>query len=385
MTTMNERYGTIIIGAGVMGLGLAYQMARAGCNDILVIDKGYLTSGASGRNGGGLRQQWATRDNIELMIESMRLFRDMTSELGINVWLREDGYLFLLEKQEEVDEFNHSSSLQNELGLPTRLLTPKEAQRIVPGLNTNGITAAAHNPSDATIFPWPVIWGYSEAVRKLGVTILTRTPVTSLETSGNRITSVATDKGTFTADRFVNAAGAWGAQLASLVGIHCPNQPMRHEIFAGEPLKPFLDPMLVHFGSGLYMSQSMRGELIAGIKIDSHQPGEFSSASSWEFLTTISRAILRLLPELRDYRIMRQWAGLYDMTPDNKPIFGPVPEFDNFIQVHGFAGHGFMMAPATTRILADWMVKGIDHQIFDTWSIKRFDQDTSEKESFIIG
>lgn len=382
---MSPRCHTLIIGAGIMGLGIAWRLARLGVTNLIVLERGYLSAGASGRNGGGLRQQWSTEDNIELMLENMRLFKEMTRELGVNVWLRQGGYLFLLDRPEEVEAFTKSAALQNRHGLPTRVLSPREAQTLVPGLRTEGILAAAWNPSDAVIFPWSVLWGYAEALRGYGIPILERTTVTGLEQSGERITTVVTDRGDFQADFVVNAAGAWGAEIARLAGVECPNQAVRHEILATEPLKPWLDPMVVHFGSGLYFSQSMRGELIAGITVPGHRPGEYTSASSWEFVALISRSLLRFLPQLGTLRILRQWAGPYDLTPDNKPILGPVPGGENFIQVHGFAGHGFMMAPVICKLVAEWLVEGRTHPVFEQYRLERFKAGGAPREAFIIG
>ncbi len=382
---MSRRYHTLIIGSGVIGLGIAWRLAKLGVTNVLVVDRDYLTGGASGRNGGGLRQQWSSEDNIELMLESMRLFEAMTHELRLNVWLRQGGYLFLLDDREQVEAFTKSTEMQNRHGLATRMLSPREAERHAPGLRSNGILAAAWNPSDAVVFPWSVIWGYAEACKASGIPILSRTNVSALEVKGNRVASVVTNRGTFEADFVVNAAGAWGADVAALAGIACPNQAVRHEILATEPLKPWLDPMVVHFSSGLYFSQSMRGELIAGITVPSHKPGQYTSGSSYEFLSTLGRQMLRFMPQLGNLRILRQWSGPYDLTPDNRPILGPVQGAENFIQVHGFAGHGFMMAPVVTKIVAEWLAGGKHHPVFDHYRLERFEKGETEKESFIIG
>ena len=381
---MPERFHTLIIGGGVMGLGIAYRLMRAGVSNVLVLDKSYLTGGASGRNGGGVRQQWATEDNIELMTRSMRLFRDMTHELGINIFMRQGGYLFLLDDEKQVEAFTDSTRLQNAHGLPTRMVAPGEAAKIAPGLATDGILAAAYNPSDAVLFPWPVIWGYAEACRAMGVSLMQRTRVLDLETRGDRISAVVTDRGTFSADWVVNAAGAWSPEVAAMAGVSLPNQPVRHEILASEPIKPWLDPMVVHFSSGLYFSQSMRGELITGISVPSHQPGDLSATSSYAFLRRISRHLLRFMPHLGNLRILRQWAGPYDLTPDNRPILGPAG-YGNFIQVHGFAGHGFMISPAIVQIVAEYIAHGTSHPFIERHALSRFEKGLAEKESFIIG
>src|SRR5688572_23928326 len=253
-----------IVGGGVMGLAIAYYLARRGLTDVVVIERGYLAEGASGRNGGGVRQQWSTEINIRLMQESVELCRRFAVDLGVNVWFRQGGYLFLARSQKEVARLEKNIDLQNRCGVATRMLSPNEAQDIVPELNLDGIVGASFNPTDGILFPWPFLWGYARQAAAMGVKIYTQTPVVSLErqTSGY---IVQTERGACHARRVINATGAWSPKLAKLVGVDVPTYPIRHEICSSEPLKPFLRPMVSELASGLYCSQSMRGEIVGGV------------------------------------------------------------------------------------------------------------------------
>src|SRR5882724_931389 len=170
-----------IVGGGVMGLSIAYQLARRGLTDVLVLERGYLAEGASGRNGGGVRQQWSTELNIRLMQDSVELCRRFAVDLGVNVWFRQGGYLFLARSAAEVARLEKNIALQNRCGVATRMLEPREALAIVPELDLTGIVGAAYNPTDGILFPWPFLWGYARQAAAYGARIFTQTPVAGLE------------------------------------------------------------------------------------------------------------------------------------------------------------------------------------------------------------
>ena len=379
-----KKVDTVIIGGGIMGLALAWNLARLGKKDVLVLEEGYLCSGASGRNGGGVRAQWSTPTNVRLAKRSVELCRSFAREFGINVWFRQGGYLFLATDEVEAGRLERASVLHNSLGVPTRMLSQGGAKEIVPQLDGGRFVAAAFNPDDGVVFPWPFMWGYAQGARKLGVQIETFTKVLGIDTAGGKVTAVQTDRGTVHCNTLVNAAGAWSPGVARLAGIELPNQPHRHEICSSEPLKPWLGPLVSIIGSGLYFSQSMRGEIVGGMG-DPDEPAGLEMGSTLRFLSRYSKAIVDCIPALRDVKVIRQWAGCYDHTPDNNPILGETPGLPNFLQVNGFVGHGFMMAPAVTEAMATWMTGGQKDEIFDRFTLDRFLTGELIHEDFIIG
>ncbi len=381
---MRDRAEIVVVGAGIMGLSIAYHLARLGVRDITVVDKGYLCGGASGRNGGGIRAQWSSEANVRLMQESIRLCQDFANEFKINVWLRQGGYLFLARTEERRRALEQSCELQRECGLATRMLTPREAQKIVPELATDGVVAASFNPDDGVVFPWPFVWGFAQAATKLGVEIATFTEVTAIDVAGTHIEAVHTNKGTIRTNRVVNACGAWSPELARLVGVELPNKPHRHEICSTEPLKPWLKPLVADLTNGLYFSQSTRGEIVGGIGQERVPPG-LDQNSSFAFLGLYARALVATCPILGKVKVLRQWAGCYDVTPDANPIVGPVDAIEHFYQASGFMGHGFMMAPVMGKLIAENIAKGTHLPMFDRWNLRRFAEGRLLSEAMIIG
>ena len=391
---MRERAEVVVVGAGIMGLSIAYQLAKAGTTDIVVLDKSYLCGGASGRNGGGVRAQWSSEANVRLMQESIRMCRDFASEFKINVWLRQGGYLFLARDEARRRALEASVKVQNECGLGTRMLTPKEARKIVPELDAAAIVAASYNPDDGVVFPWPFVWGFAQAARKLGVDVETFRDVVGFDVTGKRIDAVVTQRlgpdgsrgplERIRTHRVVNAAGAWSPRIAKLLGVALPNTPHRHEICSTEPLKPWLRPLVADLGDGLYFSQSTRGEIVGGIG-QKRVPEGLDQSSSFAFLGLYARALVRACPVLADVKVLRQWAGCYDITPDQNPIVGEVDEVEQFHQASGFMGHGFMMAPVMGKLIAEQILEPEPLPLFERWNLRRFAEGKLLSEAMIIG
>jgi sarcosine oxidase subunit beta len=182
----------------------------------------------------------------------------------------------------------------------------------------------------------------------------------------------------------INAAGAWSPEIAKLVGVDLPNKPHRHEICSTEPLKPWLRPLVADLGDGLYFSQSTRGEIVGGI--GQHRvPDGLDQNSSFAFLGLYARALVRACPVLADVKILRQWAGCYDITPDANPIVGEVDEVEHFWQASGFMGHGFMMAPIMGKLMAQQIRDPKPQPLFDRWNLRRFKEGKLLSEAMIIG
>lgn len=380
-----ERAQIVIIGGGIMGLSVAYHLALCGLRDVVVLERSYLNAGASGRNGGGVRCQFSTETNVRLMQESLAMCRDFAHELGINIWLRQGGYLFLAQTPAHLATLEKHIALQNRLGVPTRLVSPAEAGRLAPHLAVDDIRGAAFNPDDGVIFPWPFLWGYADRARALGVHVATFTPATELEVAAGRIVAVQTPRGRIACDLVINAAAAWAKEIAAQVGVALPNKPERHEILVTESFKPFLGPLVTEMGTGLYFSQSMRGELVAGLG-DPEQPEGVEMRSSLRYLTRASRALVARMPILAGVKVVRQWAGCYDVTPDGNPIVGEVEGVGGFFQLNGFVGHGFMMAPAVGKRVAAYLAQGKNDPWLTQNRLARFAHpETLERETMIIG
>lgn len=382
---MRERARVVVIGAGVTGLGVAHALAKEGVTDVVVLERKYIPYGASGRNGGGVRAQWSTEENVRLARYSIDRFNALSKELDFNVWFRQSGYLFLAFDEKTVGAMRDLTSKHRAWGVKSRVVSPVECETLVPELNTKGVLAGMYHPDDGIIFPWAVVHGYVKALAARGVGVHTHTGVTGLRRSGGRVTHVETTRGTIEAEWVVNAAGCWSPEVSAMVGVPMPNRPFRHEILATEAIKPFLDPMLVDLRTGLYANQDMRGEIICGIG-DPREPAGINFRSSFEFARRIARALTDLLPALGDVKMLRQWAGMYDVTPDNKPVLGPTPGAENLLQLNGASGHGFMISPATSEMTADLILGRKPRFAVEPFLLDRFEKGvTVQADSLVIG
>lgn len=383
-----ERVDVAIIGGGIMGLSTAYHLARCSKLRIAVIERDYLVSGASGRNGGGLRMQWGDAGNVAIMMQSIEMCRSLAQELGINLWFRQGGYLFMARSEAGENRLVRNEALHRGMGAPTRLLSAAEALELVPQLDVSQVRLCAFNPDDGVVFPWPFVWGYAGQAVARGVVVRTHTGVDRIEERDDALRLHLSTGEHLDAERVLNATGAWSIELNRSLGIELPNHPHRHEIMSSEPLKPFLDPLVVDLSSGLYFSQSTRGEIVAGITMsdDGPPPAEVDLGSSRRFLSCLGRALTTVMPITAQLRVLRQWAGPYDVSPDGDAIVGPSPGFPRLFQICGFTGHGFMMAPAVGKLVAELLATGKRHPMLDRWDPARFARgDGGQREDMIIG
>jgi sarcosine oxidase, subunit beta len=345
-------YRVVVVGAGILGLYTAVRLARAGAGPVLVVDRGFLSSGASGRNGGGVRQQWETRATVQLARESVDAYRRFGAEFGYNLWFRQSGYLFLAETDVELARLRGVHDLVVSEGLPSEMVDPGRVATLVPGIAPGACLGGSYLGSDGTLYPFPAVWGVYEAARSLGVEVALGVEALGVDASGGRVAAVTTSAGRVAAPIVINAAGGWSAEFSRRAGLAVPNVATRHEIFATEPMKPFLDPMVVRVSDGLYFSQTMRGEIVGGVTVRNGAGIEQGMPSSPRFLTEMARALVRLVPRLGSLGVLRAWSGFYDDTPDGFPVIGEDPRLPGFVHANGFGGHGFMLAPAASLRVA---------------------------------
>jgi sarcosine oxidase subunit beta len=382
---MRERADVVVIGGGIMGLSFAYNLAciEPTCS-ITVVEASYLCSGASGRNGGGVRAQWANELSVRLMQESLEEFRGFARKHRINTWFRQGGYLFLARNPERAKELERSVAVQRRCGLDTELLDASRISSIAEEISSEGVLIASYNAHDAVVFPWPFVWGYAEGARALGVEIETFTRVVGIDVENASVRRVHTNRGSIQAPVVVVACGALSPEVARMAGVELPTHPHRHEICSTEPLKPFLTPLVADLTDGLYFSQSTRGEIVGGIS-DAKAPTDARQDSSARFLALYARALVSRCPRLGAVRVLRQWAGLYDISPDQGPILGAADSPSGLFLASGFMGHGFMMAPVVGKRLAALVARGTSSAELDAWRFTRFREGRTLAPDMIIG
>lgn len=372
---MNKTADIVIIGGGISGCSIAYNLAKKGVKNIVVLEKNYLASGATGRCGAGIRQQWGTEMNCKISKLSCEFFENAQEELQYegDLEFKQGGYLILSSTEKEHEQFIKNIKLQNSLGIDSKLLNLEEAKQIVPSLNTEGLISATFHQKDGHLNPFHMTQAYANAAKRLGVQIYTFTELTGISVEGGKITGVQTSNGFISTSTVVNAAGGYSKQVGNMIGVDLPVYSERHQILVTEPVEQFLDPMLMSFSRNLYCQQVPHGSIIMG-RGDDNEPRDLRITSSWQFLEEMAKTMTSILPPLKDIRVLRQWAGLYNMTPDRQPIYGSVDGVEGFYLAIGYSGHGFMFAPATGLLMSEYILGEANTISIDSLHLNRFEK-----------
>lgn len=354
---MRKYYDTVIIGGGIQGLSLAYYLARDVTQRVVVFEKSYLGSGASGRNGEMIRSAFGSREWIGLWDKSLQLWENLAAELDFNVMFTRHGYLVLATNPEEFEGLRKNRKTQHELGLTTSLLDAENVTRLIPAINPDVVAGGLLQKNGGFARHDAAIWGYAQAARRLNVDIFPFTEVTDIVVKSGRVQAVKTSGGEVETRTIVNAAGAHDQRISQMVRLELPTEFHRVEIMVTEPLKPFLPKAVSAPGLLCYMHQSARGEFIGGAERDDFVRST-SMKNSLGTTCAIAGKYVRLFPQLSGVRMMRQWTGLVSQTPDHAPIMGPVPEIEGFILSVAWGGYGFMGGPGGGKALSEYIITG---------------------------
>jgi sarcosine oxidase subunit beta len=348
-----SRASVVIIGGGVMGVSIAYYLAAAGVPDVVLVDKNALGSGSTCKAAGGVRAQFSDRINIELGLRSLETFENFGERFNQEIDFHQVGYLFLLDSAATVGAFEQNVALQNDLGVPSRMISAAEAKHMSPLICTEGVLAAAFSPTDGHCTPESVVLGFATAARRKGARLIAQCAATGIERDGDRIVAVNTEGGRIETDTVICAAGAWSREIGEWVGVDLPVIPVRRQILVTEPLSvpdPNM-PFTIDFGSSFYFHPEGKG-LLLGMS-DPHETPGFNMNRSDDWMLGLGEAMERRAPGLIDVGIATGWAGLYEMTPDHNAIIGETDNLSRFLYATGFSGHGFLMGPAVGEVMRD--------------------------------
>jgi len=368
-----DRASVVIVGGGIMGLSTAFHLARAGVTDVVLLERDELGSGSTCKAAGGVRAQFSDAVNIELGLRSLRTFETFAADLGQEIDLHQVGYLFLLDRPEHVAEFEANVALQNELGVPSRMIDVNEAKRLSPLIATDGLLAAAWSPTDGHCTPESVVSGYAAAARRAGARIVRGCAVTGIVHDGATIAAVETEHGTIATDTVVCAAGPWSRALGAMAGVELPVVPVRRQILTTDAMPGLAPdtPFTIDFSTSMYFHGEGPGLLI-GMSDPHEQPG-FSTQRSEAWLPRLGEVIGRRAPALADVGIAGGWAGLYEMTPDHNGLIGEADGVSRFLYATGFSGHGFLMGPAVGEVVRDLYLGRTPVVDVSALDVRRFD------------
>lgn len=362
----------VIIGGGVMGTSTAYHLARAGVRDIVLLESDELASGSSGKPLGGVRAQFSDPANIELGARSLTAFHRFADDLGVDIGYQQVGYLFLIRDDADVARYQATVELQNRLGVDSRLITGAEAAELSPYVDAGSVVAAAWSPTDGFARPGAVVNAYAAAAARLGVTIRTQSPVIAIEPAGGDRVSVRTRDGrAYTTPTVICTCGAWSKQVAAMVDVDLPIEPLRRQIAFTTPLypRPPRVPFTIDYSTTAYLHGNDDGSgLLIGIA-DKDQPVGFDTEVTTDWHQQLRDALARFAPSLTGVRFTHGWAGLYEMTPDCNALIGEADtRGPRFLYAAGFSGHGFLQGPAVGEAVRDLYLgatPAVDVSVFD--------------------
>ncbi len=373
-----------IVGGGIMGVSTAYHLAQRGCRDVVILERDLLAQASTGLSAGGIRQQFSHPANIRLSQEAVRVFERFEELFGVDVEFRQVGYLFLAQSEETWQEFLANVEVQRRYNVPVEVLSPEEIKRRWPYLNVDDLRGGTFCAEDGYADPYMAAMGFANAARRLGVRIEERTKVIGIRVEGGRVRGVETTRGPVSAPVVVNVAGAWGAEVAAMAGFDLPVKPYRRQVFVTKAfdLIPKPVPMILDIEPAFYFRGEGPGVLMG--MSDPDEPPSFNTNWDYSFMEKVIEKAIHRAPILEQAEIGRGWGGLYDITPDDNPIIGPLPGVEGFFCAIGFSGHGFQQGPTVGRILSELILDGTTDFDLSPFAHDRFDRVVGKAETRVV-
>jgi sarcosine oxidase, subunit beta len=380
---LKDRYEVVIVGGGSHGLATAYYLAKNhGITDVCILEKSYIGSGAAGRNTTIIRANYRTPEGAEFYKESVKLYEGLSIDLDFNLLFSQQGHLTLAHSDRGMITATERAEVNQLLGIDSRLIYPDEIARLCPEMDLSDrptwpVMGALYHPPGGIIRHDAVVWGYARGADRRGIEIHPYTEVTGVHRSNGRVTGVSTTRGDVAAEYVVNATAGWSTLIADMAGVPLPITTHILQAFVTEPVKPFLDVIVVSSQMHVYISQTDRGEFLIGAEIEPYTT--YSTRGTFNFLEYSARHTLELFPQLERLKVLRQWAGLCDLSPDYSPILGKT-ELDGFLVSTGWGTYGFKAAPIVGTTLAELIATGRTPSLIAPFALERFYTDTLVSE-----
>ena len=374
---LRDTYDVVIIGGGGHGLACAYYLARDwGITNVAVLEKGWLASGNTARNTGIIRSNYLTPEGALFYEESMRLYRSLANDLNINLMYSARGHLTLAHTDAAIRTSRWRAEVNKHLGIDSELVLRDDLAKLCPELDLSEdvhhpVLGALYHPPGAIARHDGVAWGYARGAMQSDVDIHQQTEVTAVKSLPDKTLEVQTNRGKITAGKVVQAVAGMSSEVARMVGVKLPIRSIPLQACVSEPLKPFLDPIVVSGSLHIYVSQSARGELVMGGSTDPYPL--YSTRSSLDFTEELMANMLQLFPFLQNAKVLRQWAGIADMTPDFSPVMGLTP-VDNFYIDAGWGTWGFKATPVSGKCMAETVANGKPPDLIRPFELERFDR-----------
>jgi len=373
----------VVIGGGVIGSSVAYHLSQRKMS-VVLLEKGGLVSGTSGACDGLVYlQSKRPGAHLKLAMESRKRFDSLEQELGRDIEFRAHGGMIVIETQEELEAMRLFAEDQKESGLEVTLLEGKQARELEPSLS-EGILGCTYSPLDGQVNPIALALAFLRGAKESGAKIFPHTGVTGFSLQSDRIINVKTAAGTIETKKVVNAAGVHAPEIGRMFGVEIPIKPRRGQLVVTEAYAPLLhrgvlsakyiaakyNPALAETGElGISIEQTKSGGFLLG---STREFVGFDRKTTWSAMQRIAVQTSRLLPALRDFRVIRTFAGLRPSTPDGLPILGPVPNVEGLFIAAGHEGDGIALSPITGQIIAEWIAEGSPSMDVSPFDAERF-------------
>jgi sarcosine oxidase subunit beta len=380
---LKRSYDVVIVGGGSHGLATAYYLAKNhGITDAAVLEQSYIGSGAAGRNTTIIRANYRTPEGAKFYRRSVELYEGLGADLDFNLLFSQQGHLTLAHSDRAMITTAERAEVNQFLGIDSRVVYRDELARLCPELNLSSdvtwpIMGALYHPPGGIIRHDAVVWGLARGADRRGVEIHPYTEVTGIERSNGRVTGVHTTRGDVEAGFVISATAGWSTLIADMAGVGLPITTHILQAFVTEPVKPFLDVIIVSSQMHVYISQTDRGEFLIGAEIEPYTT--YRGTSTFPFLEYSARHTLELFPQLESANVLRQWTGLCDISPDFSPILG-VTDVDGFLVSCGWGTYGFKAAPIVGTTLAELVATGRTPDLIAPFALERFYSDSLVSE-----
>jgi sarcosine oxidase subunit beta len=380
---LKKRYDVVIIGGGSHGLATAYYLAKNhGITDVAILEQSYIGSGASGRNTTIIRSNYRTPAGAAFYSKSVKLYEGLAADLDFNLMFSQHGHLTLAHSDRALVTSQERAEVNRLLGIDSRVIYPDEIRELCPELDLSDkptwpVMGALYHKPGGIIRHDAVVWGFARGADRQGVEIHPYTKVTGIEVENGRATAVQTNRGRVEAGTVISAVAGWSTLVGDLAGVRLPITTHILQAFVTEPVKPFLDVVLVSSQMHVYVSQTDRGEFLIGAEIEPYTT--YKSIGTLPFLEYSARHVLELLPQLERLKVLRTWTGLCDLSPDYSPILGRT-EVENFHISAGWGTYGFKAAPIVGTTLAELVATQRTPDLIAPFALERFHTDTLVSE-----
>lgn len=370
----------VIVGAGVTGLTLARELAAYGIG-ATIVERGYPGSGATGRNVARIRAMQLTDELTRVAMACQAKYERMADDLRFNVLFYRLGYVWVLYEPPEVERMRAVVDMHHAVGVDSKFLSADEALHRLPVLRGGEPVAGAVLHDDAIVHHDAVVWAHLEHLAARGVRLVTGTTVTGIDSGDDGVRGVETTAGSIATRVVVNATDGWSSDLNRLAGVHTPNRPFRREVLVTAPVRRSIEAAVTFYQpvEG-WFNQTLRGEIVMGV-VDPGEPAGVDQRSTFDFLRRTASVMTRKAPALATVPVIRQWGGMYDVSPDHLPLVGPTRQLQGWWQANGWSGRGMLLAPYLSQLLAGRIASGATHPHLALFDPDRFDEEASSADT----